>query len=117
MEDGKFNQNKYIQRYVKENYSRISIVCRPEVKEELKKKATAAGLTLSQYLIKKGLEEKMEEYMRDILKHLTTKQAVYHGKCDGSGCTTCMYRRDEVDYSEKLVGTGLPAICRRWERP
>lgn len=52
----KFDQNKYIQQYMKENYVRISIACRPEIKEELAAKAKAAGLTLSQYLIKKGLE-------------------------------------------------------------
>ena len=52
----KFDQNKYIQKYIKDNYARISIACKPEVKEELAAKAKAAGLTLSQYLIKKGLE-------------------------------------------------------------
>lgn len=53
----KFDQSKYIQRYMKEHYSRIEIKCRPEIKKELAAKAKAAGLTLSQYLIKKGLEE------------------------------------------------------------
>lgn len=57
MENKKFDQNKYIQAYVKEHYARISIVCKPEEKERLVEKAKASGLTLSQYLIKKGLEE------------------------------------------------------------
>lgn len=52
----KFDQNKYIQKYIKENYSRISIACKPEIKEALAEKAKAAGLTLSQYLIKAGLK-------------------------------------------------------------
>ena len=52
----KFDQSKYIQRYMKEHYSRIEIKCKPEIKEALTEKAKAAGLTLSQYLIKKGLE-------------------------------------------------------------
>ena len=55
-EEKKFNQSKYIQAYMKEHYSRIEIKCQPGVKEELAAKAKAAGLTLSQYLIKKGLE-------------------------------------------------------------
>ena len=53
-DEKKFDQNKYIQNYVKENYSHVHFTCRPEVK--LAAKAKAAGLTLSQYLIKKGLE-------------------------------------------------------------
>ena len=57
MAETKFDQNKYIQAYMKEHYVRIEIKCRPEIKEELKRKAKAAGFTsLSQYLIKKGLE-------------------------------------------------------------
>jgi uncharacterized protein (DUF1778 family) len=55
-EEKKFNQSKYIQAYMKEHYSRIEIKCKPEIKEQLAAKAKAAGLTLSQYLIKKGLE-------------------------------------------------------------
>lgn len=57
MASEKFDQNKYIQKYIKENYARISIACKPEIKKTLTEKAKAAGLTLSQYLIKKGLEE------------------------------------------------------------
>lgn len=56
MEEKKFDQSKYIQQYMKEHYARIEIKCRPEVKQELAAKAKAAGLTLSQYLIKRGLE-------------------------------------------------------------
>ena len=56
-EEKKFNQSKYIQAYMKEHYARIEIKCRPEVKQELAAKAKDAGLTLSQYLIKKGLEK------------------------------------------------------------
>ena len=52
----KFDQNKYIQNYVKENYSHVHFTCKPDVKEELMRKAKAEGLTLSQYLIKRGLE-------------------------------------------------------------
>ena len=52
----KFDQSKYIQQYMKEHYSRIEIKCKPEIKEELMRKAKAEGLTLSQYLIKRGLE-------------------------------------------------------------
>ena len=55
-EEKKFNQNKYIQNYIKENYSHVHFTCRPEIKEELMRKAKAEGLTLSQYLIKRGLE-------------------------------------------------------------
>ena len=55
-DEKKFDQNKYIQNYVKENYSHVHFTCRPEIKEELMRKAKAEGLTLSQYLIKKGLE-------------------------------------------------------------
>ena len=56
-EDKKFNQSKYIQQYMKEHYVRVEFKCKPEIKEELIKKAKAAGFTsLSQYLIKKGLE-------------------------------------------------------------
>lgn len=54
----KFDQNKYIQEYSKEHYVRIEIRCKPEIKEKLKEKADAAGMaSLSQYLIKRGLEE------------------------------------------------------------
>lgn len=57
MAETKFDQSKYIQAYMKEHYARIEIKCRPEIKEELMRKAKAAGFTsLSQYLIKKGLE-------------------------------------------------------------
>lgn len=56
MEEKKFDQSKYIQAYMKEHYARIEIKCRPEIKQELAAKAKAAGLTLSQYLIKRGLE-------------------------------------------------------------
>ena len=52
----KFDQSKYIQAYMKEHYARIEIKCRPEIKDELMRKAKAEGLTLSQYLIKRGLE-------------------------------------------------------------
>jgi hypothetical protein len=55
-DEKKFDQNKYIQNYVKENYSHVHFTCRPEIKEELMRKAKTEGLTLSQYLIKKGLE-------------------------------------------------------------
>lgn len=55
-DEKKFNQNKYIQNYVKENYSHVHFTCKPDVKEELMRKAKAENLTLSQYLIKKGLE-------------------------------------------------------------
>jgi len=55
-DEKKFDQNKYIQNYVKENYSHVHFTCRPEIKEELMRKAKAEGLTLSQYLIKRGLE-------------------------------------------------------------
>jgi uncharacterized protein (DUF1778 family) len=53
----KFDQSKYIQAYMKEHYARIEIKCRPEIKQELAAKAKAAGLTLSQYLIQRGLAE------------------------------------------------------------
>ena len=53
----KFDQNKYIQQYMKEHYARIEVKCKPEIKAQLMEKAKAAGFTsLSQYLIKKGLE-------------------------------------------------------------
>ena len=55
-DEKKFDQNKYIQNYVKENYSHVHFTCRPEIKEELMRKAKAEGLTLSQYLIKRGLD-------------------------------------------------------------
>ena len=55
-DEKKFDQNKYIQNYVKENYSHVHFTCLPEIKQELAANAKAAGLTLSQYLIKKGLE-------------------------------------------------------------
>ena len=55
-DEKKFDQNKYIQNYVKENYSHVHFTCRPEIKEELMRRAKAENLTLSQYLIKKGLE-------------------------------------------------------------
>lgn len=55
-DEKKFDQNKYIQNYVKENYSHVHFTCRPEIKEELMRKSKAEGLTLSQYLIKRGLE-------------------------------------------------------------
>lgn len=55
-DEKKFDQNKYIQNYVKENYSHVHFTCKPDVKEELIRKAKAEGLTLSQYLIKRGLE-------------------------------------------------------------
>lgn len=56
-EKKKFDQKKYIQAYNKEHYARIEIKCKPEIKEELKAKADAAGLTLNQYMIKRGLED------------------------------------------------------------
>lgn len=53
----KFNQSKYIQAYNKEKYARIEVKCKPEIKAQLMEKAKAAGFSsLSQYLIKKGLE-------------------------------------------------------------
>jgi len=55
-DEKKFDQSKYIQNYVKENYSHVHFTCKPDVKEELMRKAKAEGLTLSQYLIKRGLE-------------------------------------------------------------
>ena len=57
MEEKKFDQSKYIQQYMKEHYVRVEFKCKPEIKEELIRKAKEAGFTsLSQYLIKKGLE-------------------------------------------------------------
>ena len=57
MEEKKFDQSKYIQQYMKEHYVRVEFKCKPEIKEELMRKAKAAGFTsLSQYLIKKVLE-------------------------------------------------------------
>ena len=57
MGEKKFDQSKYIQQYMKEHYARVEFKCKPEIKEELMRKAKAAGFTsLSQYLIKKGLE-------------------------------------------------------------
>ena len=56
-EEKKFNQSKYIQQYVKEHYARVEFKCKPEIKEELMRRAKAENLTLSQYLIKKGLEK------------------------------------------------------------
>lgn len=57
-DEKKFDQNKYIQNYVKENYSHVHFTCKPEIKAQLMEKAKAAGFTsLSQYLIKKGLEK------------------------------------------------------------
>ena len=55
-DEKKFDQNKYIQNYVKENYSHVHFTCKPEIKEALMRKAKEEGLTLSQYLIKRGLE-------------------------------------------------------------
>ena len=45
-DEKKFDQNKYIQNYVKENYSHVHFTCKPEIKEELMRKAKAEGLTL-----------------------------------------------------------------------
>ena len=57
MEEKKFDQSKYIQQYMKEHYVRVEFKCKPEIKEELMRKAKAAGFTsLSQYKKKKGLE-------------------------------------------------------------
>lgn len=53
----KFNQTKYITNYIKEHYSRIEVRCKPEEKEKLTEKAQAAGLSVSKYLLKKGLED------------------------------------------------------------
>lgn len=55
--DPKFNQTKYITNYIKEHYSRIEVRCKPEEKEKLTEKAQAAGLSVSKYLLKKGLED------------------------------------------------------------
>ena len=55
-EEKKFNQSKYIQQYMKEHYARVEFKCKPEIKEEWMRRAKAENLTLSQYLIKKGLE-------------------------------------------------------------
>lgn len=57
------------------------------------------------------------KYIDALLRYYSTKDAVYHGKCNGSGCVTCMYHRDEWDYAEELVGTDLPAICMLHKRP
>ena len=56
MEEKKFDQSRYIADWKKENYSRIVIDCRKEVKEQLKEKAKAAGMSLSEYLITKAIE-------------------------------------------------------------
>ena len=56
MEKKKFDQNKYIQKYVKDHYVHIHLTCKPEVKKILVNKAKEAGMSLAQYLIKKGLE-------------------------------------------------------------
>lgn len=57
MKEEKFDQNKYIQKYHKEHYERIEFRCKPEEKKELVRRAEEAGLPLSRYLIKKGLED------------------------------------------------------------
>lgn len=59
-EKKKFDQKKYIQDYNREHYARIEIKCKPEIKEKLKERADAAGMTLNQYLIRKGLDEDMK---------------------------------------------------------
>lgn len=56
MEKKKFDQNKYIQKYVKDHYVHIHLTCKPEIKIILVNKAKEAGMSLAQYLIKKGLE-------------------------------------------------------------
>lgn len=56
MKEEKFDQIKYIRKYNEEHYVRIEIKCKPEEKQELIRRAEEAGLSLSRYLIKKGLE-------------------------------------------------------------
>lgn len=55
MKEEKFDQIKYIRKYNETHYVRIEIKCKPEEKQELIRRAEEAGLSLSRYLIKKGL--------------------------------------------------------------
>ncbi len=55
-EKEKFDQIKYIREYNETHYVRIEIKCKPEEKQELVRRSEEAGLSLSRYLIKKGLE-------------------------------------------------------------
>lgn len=52
----KFDQIKYIRKYNEEHYVRIEIKCKPEEKQELIRRSEKEGLSLSRYLIKRGLE-------------------------------------------------------------
>lgn len=44
------NNNKYIDRYKKEHYGRVTIWLPKEVKERWQAKAKAAGVTLTEYI-------------------------------------------------------------------
>ena len=49
----KFDQNAYIQKYNKQNYSRVCLQVPPKVKEEWQLKAKAEGMSLTAWLISK----------------------------------------------------------------
>lgn len=47
---GEFNQFEYQNNYVKEKYDRISLIVPKGRREEIKKKAAAAGKSVNEYI-------------------------------------------------------------------
>ena len=56
-----FNQIKYQNEYNKSNYDRVGIVMPKGRKDVIKKKAMAAGQSMSEY-VNQAIEERMERY-------------------------------------------------------
>ena len=58
--NGEFNQNKYINRFIKENYDRINLTVPAGKKELIQKKAARMGQSVNEYvrsLIENDLKE------------------------------------------------------------
>lgn len=49
------DRTQYLRDYHDTNYTRIILDVRPDVKEELKEKAAAAGMSLTAYLVDAGM--------------------------------------------------------------
>ena len=49
--DVKFDKNKYLQNYSKEHYDRVLALVPKGMKETIRSRSNACGLTMTQYLI------------------------------------------------------------------
>ena len=45
-----FNQNQYINKYIKEKYDRINLTMKAEKKEKIKSAASKRGMSVNEYI-------------------------------------------------------------------